>query len=1745
MITLKGYTARELLHEGRNTLIYRGVRNSDQLPVIIKLLRGEYPPTTLAAKLRQEFEISSALDPSGVVRPLEIVDYENGPALVMEDFGGISLIEPIRAKKISLQAFLKIALRMSEILGQVHNQGVIHKDIKPHNIIINTRTGEIKLIDFGISTRLSRETQNLVAPTMLEGTLAYSSPEQTGRMNRPVDYRTDFYSLGVAFYEMLTGAPPFTSSDPMELVHCHIAVQPRPPHVVNAEVPQVISEIVMKLMAKNAEDRYQGAFGLKSDLQKCIDSLKRSGKVDYFEAGQTDVSERFQIPQKLYGREKDAAQLLETFEKVCAGQSALFEVVGPAGIGKSSLVHELQRPIGEKRGYFTTGKFDQFQRDVPYSALIQAFRELIRQFLTESAESVESWKARILEALGPNGALMVDVIPELQSIIGAQPPVAELAPTEAQNRFNETFRQFVRVFTQKEHPLVIFLDDLQWSDSATLKILNLLLGDPNTAYFFLIGSYREQDTPADHPLQSMLKDLKQAKVLMGKAILAPLRKEDVHALVAETVHTTAAKAAPLADLIASKTQGNPFFASELLKKLYNDKLINFDAVQGVWAWDLDRIGKVSMTDNVVELMSGTIKQLPAATQSLIRLAACIGNNFDLLTLSTVSEQTPVLAARGLEAALKEGILEPIGEDYKYVGKKGSAESDIRAVRYRFAHDRVQQTAYSLMHETDREKTHLSIGRHLLKQAGEALEEQLFDIANHMNLALGLITDPSEKKHVAELNLRAARKARASTAYEQALKFAVNGVRLLPESAWESDYDIMRDLHLQKVQLEYLNLKADDAEKTAEVVLAHAKNVLDRVAVYEQQVWYVISQGKYADAIEIGDRALRMLGVKLPRKPSMLSVVAALLKFNMALGRKKPEQLINQPLLNNPQADAAIRLLATLSAAFYIGEPNLLPIGAFTSVRIFIKEGYTVFHPFAIQTVALILGPGLGNMELGLKFARLGLQLLEKYPDQPTAGRSKYAFAAFSQHWQEPQQSTVAALSIAAAEATGVGDLEFTGWALHNRVIHELLAGIPLPQIRDENANLLSELIRMGQIQVARINAPMRTLLYDLLGEKDSHREALGREFSDEGLLETFIETNSRSGVSYTHLPIGIREFYFGRYAEAMQRFDAGEAYNDSIVGTMLLQDFYFYAPLSAIKLATLSESKTANRLLKRASKYAKKLKSWVKLAPMNFAPRFYIVEAELARSAGNETRAMAHYDKAIESARENGFIHLEALANELAADFYLSQGKEKVARTYLTDARYGYLRWGAAAKVRQLEEKYAQMMTKIRAAESLGRSSTTTTATASATETGSGTTTTSSLDISTVLKSSQALSGEIFLDRLLQKLMKITLENAGADRGLLILEKNGQMYVEAEGAADQAEVSNLLKSRPLDDDGALPTAIIRFVQRTGENIVLGDAAREGNFTQTPYVLNRKPKSVLCTPIKSKGKVMGILYLENNITSNAFTTDRIEILNILSSQAAISLENARLIAEETERQKLQKEMEMAKQVQMSILPRFPEDEAYRITAHMTPADQVGGDYYDYYRVGDDRWLAIGDVTGHGLNSGLMMLMAQTGFSTYLNSASQPDTVELFSALNRTLHMNMQDRTRQELYMTFTALRSDSQGNFEHVGKHEDILVWRKSTGKVEVIQSDGFWMGLVPDVKTMLQKAKFKLDSGDFLTLFTDGVIECRNASGEQFDTRRLISVIEDVATQGIDAVRDAIVKSCVNFMSKQDDDLTVLLMQKK
>ncbi|MEG3893490.1 AAA family ATPase [Microcoleus sp. Pol10_D6] len=1502
MLSIPGIAVQKLLYESANSLVYRALREADRQPLILKLLKESYPTPQELLRYRTEYRITRELKEAGVVQVYDLQKYQNSLVIFVEDFGGESLKIWMQQRKFSLKEFLQIAIAATETLGQIHSTNIIHKDINPSNIVFNPATGQLKIIDFGISTQLTREMPTLKNPNILEGTLAYISPEQTGRMNRSIDYRTDFYSLGVTFYELLTGKLPFETEDALELVHCHIARQPVSPHEIDPQIPLILSQIVSKLMAKNAENRYQTALGLKQDLEICLVQLQETDSIEEFDLGTLDLTDHFLIPEKLYGRETEVDNLLKAFERVRNASAEMMLVAGFSGIGKTAVVNEVHKPIARQRGYFIKGKYDQFQRNIPFSAFVQAFRELMGQLLSESDAQLHRWKTMILTAVGESGQVLIDVIPELEHIIGAQPPALELSGSAAQNRFNLLMQKFVQVFTTAEHPLVMFLDDLQWADSASLKLLQLLMED--TGHLLVLGAYRDNEVSPAHPFMLTVDEIVKSGAVVNTITLQPLSLADLNQLVADTLICDLSLAGPLTELVYQKTQGNPFFSTQFLKALHEDGQIIFNppqsptplsspltkggqrGVQGGWQCDINQV-KFADASDVVEFMAAQLQKLPAETQDALKLAACIGAQFDLETLAIVSEELPEQTESTLWKALQEGLILVLSEGYNFI--QADAQSPNQSVAnptYKFLHDRVQQAAYSLIPDEQKQATHLKIGQLVLQSSSEIeIEEKIFDIVGHLNQGIELINQLSERSALALLNLEAGRKARNSTAYAAANIYLQTGIELLTANCWQSQYELALNLYVAAAEIAYLNGDFDGMEQMAALVLQEAQTILDRVKIYEIKIAAQTAQSKVLETIAVAREALLQLGIELPAEPDEAKIGKALQALAALLGGRKIEELVDLPVMTNPQTQAAMQLSGMLFPPIFQGMPGLLPLLSSTMVSLSLSFGNAPPSTVGYAMHGMVFCAFLQEVETGYGFGQLALSLLDRLNVPELKSTVLLLFGGWIQHRQESLLATIPTLKEGYRFGMETGDFVDAGYNIYICFYTHLFAGVELDTWEQEIAGYRAVMAQLKQYSAQIYLDMIQQTVQNL---RDTHTRPdllIGSAYDETVMIPKHYQDNEFTAIACACIFKLLLAYCYGNYTAALDHISQVKQYLMGVSGSAFVPIFHFYAALTHLALFPTQPAIEQTEILGLVETHQSTLQQWAQNAPMNYLHKWYLVEAERYRVLGNKAEAIEMYDRAISGAKENKYVNDEALANELAAKFYSEWGKTKVAQAYIFEAYYCYVEWGATAKVTDLETRYPHLF----AVTQPGRKNTQTTV--AMTTTGSG----NHLDIAAVMKASQAISGEIMLDKLLSSLMKILMENAGAQRGYLILLSQGQLFIEAEGTINE-ELVTVLQSIPVETCQELSSAIVNYVSRTQESVVLDDAARSGQFTNDAHIRKHQPKSILCVPLINQSQIISIVYLENNLTAGAFTPERVELLKVLSGQAAISIQNSKLYTE---------------------------------------------------------------------------------------------------------------------------------------------------------------------------------------------------------------------------------------------------------
>ncbi|NEP78854.1 MAG: AAA family ATPase, partial [Okeania sp. SIO3B3] len=1511
------YHIIEKIYESPNSLVYRAILDPDNQTIILKILKENYPTPAELIRYKQEYEITRSLNEEGIIKAYELQRYENSLVMFLEDFGGKSLKSLLSEGQLNLENFLTIAIKTTESLGAIHQANIIHKDINPSNIVYNSQTEELKIIDFGISTSLSQEFITVVPPNQLEGTLAYIAPEQTGRMNREIDYRCDFYSLGVTFYELLTNKLPFATTEPMELVHCHIALQPLPVNELIPDIPNSVSNIISKLLAKTPEERYQSAWGIKADIETCLDELKTLGEISEFPLGNQDIAEKFHIPQKLYGREQEVEQLLTAFEQVSLGKTEMMLISGYSGIGKSALVNEIHKPITKKRGKYISGKFDQLQRDIPYSAIYQAFQELIRKLLSEPEITLQNWKNQILEALGNNGQIIIDVIPEVEKIIGKQPQVEQLGATESQKRFNLFFQRFLNVFCKKEHPLVIFIDDLQWADLASLHLIEQLISDSENQYFLLIGAYRDNEVSATHPLIYTLEKIKQAQVPVNEITLYQLQINHINQLIADTLSCSTEITQPLAELVAKKTGGNPFFLTQLLYSLYQENLLVFnpekyplnveDNRQSYWQWDIDQIETVSITDNVVDLMVRKIEKLDKKTQQVLKLAACIGNQFNLEILSIVNNKSQTVTANELQQALNEGLIFALENNYKIpllwnpedLSNQLSENyfESSKYIPYKFLHDRVQQAAYSLIPEAEKKQVHLQIGRLLLQNIEEdKLQNKIFDVVNQLNQGSSLITEQLQKDELAKLNLQAGKKAKAATAYETALEYLEISGKLLAENSWEEQYKFTLELQVGTLEALYINSKWKQVEKLSTTILEKVNNVLDEVKVYELLILSNFAQVKPEKSIDNALNFLEKIGIKISQELLSYSAIKNRMEqqqksLKFLLKGKNIEDLANLPKMTDPYKLAAFSIMESVGNAMATTNFSLQVETILTQLNICIKYNNP---PGAANTYALygaLLCTVIKDVDSGYRFGELSLKFLEKTPQlEPIIIHNYYGCIWYWKEWLNEKVAQEKLLNTL-QKYTNRGINEHLSYLAIDYCLTKFFGGYNLEQLEQDYRKYTQLIAKTEQEYSVNYIEICKNIAFNLLDTKQNKYYLLiGKSQDEENIsIEKYLNPENQWLLSIYYVGKMLIFYFLKDYLHAFKNGQSSDKYVMKVLGYFFTPQHNFYYSLAALAHYNNCDAEQQKELLEQVEKNQEDMKIWAGHCIANYQHKYDLVEAEKARVLGNYWQAEEFYERAIQGAKKYEFIHEEALAYERASEFYLAVRREEIGKIYLRNAHHCYIRWGAKAKVKQLESEYPQYLLEI-ANKTKSKIIDTTNSTS---ETDG-----EILDLATVIKVYNAISGEIKLENLLHNLMKIVIENAGAQTGFLILDHEDNWVIEAQGKIDSDEVI-ILQSIPIEfvdpetSIPILPTTIINYVARSQENIVLKDAANEGLFINDPYIIAKKSKSILCIPLINQNQLRGIVYLENNLTTDTFTAKRVELLKILSAQAAISIDNSRL------------------------------------------------------------------------------------------------------------------------------------------------------------------------------------------------------------------------------------------------------------
>jgi len=1470
-----------ILHR-RNFLLHLRRRPGCDGPILVKEPARDVPSQSAVEQLHNEYAITCQLtDVKGVRAALGQEGSESRPVLLLEYIQGHSLAELIRTGSLDLAEKLLLAANVVRALSQVHTHHVMHRDLSSGNILVaegdspGTPSG-VYIIDFGnASTRETESPSLLAADDTVMGTLAYISPEQTGRMNRRVDYRADLYSLGITLYELFTGRLPFDSRDPLGLIHDHVARMPTPPQDIESGIPGPVSDIVLKLLQKDADDRYQTARGLHADLERCLAQWQRNGRIEPFELGRGDLTGRLQIPQKLYGRQGEIEHIQDILARAVAEQAQLLLVAGYSGVGKTSLVREIQKDVIERKGTYIEGKFDQAQRTRPYSAWAQAFSQLVNNWLGQSETSTARWRDTILDAVGDQGQVLIDVVPALECILGPQPDVAQLGGVENQRRINYFFNLFIACLATPEHPLVVFLDDLQWVDPASLTLLEGLVTDHNTSRLLVIGAYRSNEVGPTHPLvvsqDRMLAETHQVTLLK----LEDISGDAIDHLLADTLRLAVADCRDLGRVLVEKSGGNPFFFRQLLYALEAEGLLEFDHAQGRWMWDDSLRRNVHARGSVVDLMVETIGRFSADTQRALSLAACIASRFDLTTLQTILDQPRSEALTALKPALDGRLI--LGSD-----------GDLY-----FAHDRIQEAAYSLIPAADRPRLHLEIGRRLRARAlDDEPERQVFSFIGHLNVGRALIDTDEERIELAGFNLSAGQGAKKVSAYADAKTYVEIGLELLGADPWQDRYDLTLALYTENAELAYLTGQFEELTTTAALVHANARHSLDRARIYMTQIEAATARSLFTEGLDLGLAALRDLGVEIPVQATPQEVLRLHERFVGLLTNEPLERLNQLPRMSDETAMATSALLASVMSTAYVVNPPLFPIISYQGGILTFEFGVDVWSPFFVGGIALTNVASItpdkpdDDARQVLRFTRTLVDIIKALLDNPIAARGRtkgLMMLAFTTPWFETYQDSIGFSRMTYASGHETGDWLYGSYGAALFADQGLSAGTNLPEYQQQLTAYTDSLQRMGQVLTPTILAIHLQAAENFSKPAPEPHRLKGAYFDEDEWLSQATAANdlsNRHWLSVTKLTLA---YHFDRDEALADCLAWAEKFLAAGACLQSVAQFYLYQALAGLKQPGNGKSRRRAHTLDLVARNLRWMKRWSESTPSKFQHKYHLIAAEVARVTGDVDGALSHYEQTINGARASGFTHEEALANELYARFWADRGHDRFASLFMREAQSLYRKWGAHAKAEHLAKRFGSLL--------VGRSVAGGQTDMPIIPSPIGV----ELDLRTVLKTSQNIASEIELDGLLARLMADAIENTGAQRGFLILERNEGWAIEARAFVDEPE-SYARISVDVAGSDLLAENVVRYVARTKETVVLDDASKTGMFVHDRYVQARRARSILCVPLVNQGKTSAILYLENNLASGVFSPQRVALLRLLSSQMAISIDNARIHAD---------------------------------------------------------------------------------------------------------------------------------------------------------------------------------------------------------------------------------------------------------
>ncbi len=1475
MSQFSGYSKQGTLHETDTVRVFRALRESDGQQVVVKAYRGVATNPEVLRHRRTEFNISKKLAGlSGIIRMYDLEQTPEGTLLVMEDIEGVTLHDFLRAADRSLAVRLELARGIVRAVGQMHGAGIIHNDLSPRNVLVHGPAQAVKLIDFGSASTVGLEARELSLPETMRGTPHYMSPEQTGRMNRSVDYRSDFYALGAVLYELFTGRTVFESNDVLELLHSHLARAPQPLQQVASGIPPALSEVVLKLLAKHAEDRYQSAEGLEADFAEVARQLEATGKVEVFPLGRFDMAAEIDLPERLYGREREVDRLLEAFDDAANSKRVLLLVGGPSGMGKTALVNEVHRPLTQKRGLFLSGKFEALKRDIPYHALTEAFGGVLQQLLALPEQNLVPVREALQQALAPSAQVLCDVFPELTTLLGPQPKLEALAPHEAQIRFELQFNQLVIGLLGLGRHLVLFLDDMQWADRASMRVLEVVLRSREVKHLMVVGSYRTAEVGADHPLHDLEKTAREAEAVIYRVDVKPLEAKHVLQMVSDALRCPPEAAAGLASLVFQRSGGNPLFVREFLRALRQGGALERDAATRQWRIDTAKVEALRIPDNVVDLLLEKLRRLPPRLQQVVASAACLGREVEPELLALAMNVPEDEAHAQVAECAGTGLLVRVRE-----------AGDRRTSHFRFVHDKIQEAASLLLDSAERARLHARVGQLLLERIpAEERDKRLFEVVNHLNLGAEGGLDASVAKRLPAMNLAAGRHAMASAAHEVAARYFDRGLELLPKSAWEQDYPTALGLHEDGAETAWLRGRLEVMEERAREVDARARTALEKVRISEVRILAMVSQNRPREAIDVGYDMLAQFGIRMPRRRiTKVDALASLFRAHRALKARSTESVKSMPTMTDPRTLAVMRIFGAINLPAYFTNPFELVVQVKEQLLLSLNHGMAPETCNVIMGYAMMVIPivDVKRMEV---IREMGLHLGRRPESRLQVGRARVVATYFLLHRYQSYRDTGPELLQAYRECIEGGDFKYAAVALNARATWAFHA---TPNL-DESYRLISEGVETMRA-IGRDEHLLTTqLLHQQLGYNLIHSEMAepwrytGPHAFEDQIHAKNEEAKNQMGRANLAWFTTTTRLLFNRTKEASAiALAVGDAVDVlksapthpralTIVALGALSDWANLTPAEQARARKLS-GKTLKRLVKYAAD-----------APMNFQHMVAMLRADLARVAGDLDACCRGYEEAARLAREQAHDPiLEPLAYELAARACEAAGRNLEARGFLQEALGAWARWGAWTKVEQLRRTYPSLKGAAMPTAQASNKEDSTGATTTSTGTGDG------LDLKTVLKASHALSREIEVRTLQDRMLEIMLESAGADGGAILLWEDGKLHPRA-----ASRVPDKAAARP-PPTTSHAESIVQFTARTRQPLVVDDALADERFKEDPHVRAANLRSALGLPIVQGGELVAVLYLENQKLARAFSPHRVQLLSMLATQAAISLTNAQL------------------------------------------------------------------------------------------------------------------------------------------------------------------------------------------------------------------------------------------------------------